>query len=173
MAAAVATREFVTLAICATVFIFTPAAYAQDSAPLSKVKVTVLDPSGAVVPDSEVAFKSESTTVVSHTGPVGSVTVMLPSGRYTVTTTHYGFLKSELSDVQVEAGKPRQLSVVMKVGYGKLIVDGPVPPVFTITSNLSSLIPPVPEPKALPPVLPAPKKIRSLRCLYLWKCLTS
>ena len=47
---------------------------AQVLPPLSEVKATVFDETGAVIPGCEIVFRSDSETIVSHTGTDGSVT---------------------------------------------------------------------------------------------------
>jgi hypothetical protein len=64
------------------------------------MKITVFDEFGDLIPDCEIVFKSDLATDVSHTGMDGSVTLRLPSGRYAVTTTRAGFVKSTIADVQ-------------------------------------------------------------------------
>jgi hypothetical protein len=90
--AATAVGTFLTLLV--------PAGYAQAVAPLSEIKVTVVDQTGARIPGSELAFKGDSKTIVSHTGSDGAVTVTLPSGQYTVSVSARGFLKNNLSGLR-------------------------------------------------------------------------
>jgi hypothetical protein len=149
------------------------AGHGQVVAPLSEVKVTVVDQSGAVIPESEVVFKSDSKTVVSHTGPEGSVAVALPTNRYTVTTSKLGFLKNRVPDFQAVAPEPNELRIVLEVGH--ITMCGPcpslIPAIPTATSDLPNVIQSEPNPTSS--AQPATKKVRSLRCLYLWKCSTS
>jgi hypothetical protein len=149
--------------------------YAQVVSPSSEIKVTVVDQSGAVISDCEVVFKSVSKTIVSPTGKDGSLSIRLPGGRYTVTASHFGFLKNELPDFQVVAPAPNELKVVLKADphYSSTPVCNPcpnvVPAIPTATSDLPSVI--SPEPSLVDPsAQPVTRKIRSWHCLYLWKC---
>jgi hypothetical protein len=155
---------------------------AQSVAPVSEVTVTVVDPSGAVLPDSEVIFKSGSKTIVSKTGKVGLTTVTLPTGKYAVAVNHYGFLKNEVSDLQVIAPEPGELRFVMKVDPSSSLPCGPcgcggcaASVVPTATSDRPNVIPFEPILDSLPTMSndAVIKKIRSSRCLYLWKCSTA
>ena len=113
----------------------------QVFAPLSEIKAIVFDETGAVIPDSEIVFRSDSRTVVSHTGMDGSITLRLPSGTYAVTTRKVGFVKSEMLDVQVVAPMPDPLRIILKVDHTPTdgdLVDG----VPTAASDLPSKIQP-------------------------------
>lgn len=154
-------------------------ARAQEVSSPSEVKVTVVDQGGAVIADSEVAFKSDARTIVGHTGGDGPTMVKLPSGQYVVTASRPGFLKNVVLDFLVAAPAPSELKVVLKVdpAYSSLPMCGPClgPTEQTpiITSDLPGVIEDQPNP--VPPVQPATKnrKGRSRQCLYLWKCSTS
>ena len=153
---------------------------AQAVAPLSEIRVTVVDQTGAVLPDSEVTFKGDSKTIVSHTGNVGSVTIGLPSGHYAVSISHYGFLQSEVRDFKVVTPATSELRVVLWVDPNNSYVCGPcgcdrctgvvVP---ATTSDPPNAIRPEPSRAPVAPALTSQrvtKKIRSWHCLYLWKC---
>ena len=149
-------------------------AHAQVIAPLSEIKITVFDQAGAVIPNSEVTFKSHSKTIVSHTGMDGMVKIMLPSSQYTVTTNHFGFVKNKVSDFQVTAPEPNKLKVVMELASAIICtlpcgpyVDLAVP---TTTSDLPNFIEYEPDPDSL--AQPIAQKTRSWQCLYLWKCVS-
>ena len=141
----------------------------QVVAPSSEVKAVVFDETGAVIPDCEIVFGSDSGRIVSHTGMDGSVTLRLPSGRYAVTTSRAGFVKSEMLDVQIVGPMPDTLRLVLKVDHTP--TDGPiVDAVPTVPSDLPSKI--QPESSRVPSAQPGAKKRRSWQCLYLWKCST-
>jgi len=148
--------------------------HSQVVSPLSEMTTTVFDESGAVIPDCEIVFKSDSATVVSHTGMDGSVTLRLPSGRYAVTTTRAGFAKSTLADVQIGTSMQDEIRIVLKADFTP-IVDGPDGPIFdgvpTATSDLPRAISPTTYP--VRSARPLTKKSRSWQCLYLWKCSTT
>lgn len=96
------------------------AAYAQE--PSFEVKCTVVDEMGAVIPHAEVAFKGQSGTTVSHTGPDGVVTQALQAGKYTVSVTQIGFITTVLPDFDV-AGTTRSCRIPLRVGDRP--TDGP------------------------------------------------
>lgn len=159
-------------AVGTLLFLLIASANAQLSPPFSEVRVTVLDQSGAAIPDCEVVFKGDSGPMVVHTGGDGSATVRLQSGRYAVTATHFGFMKKKV--VGLEVGDPRsaELRIVLMVHSSTCNpCSGDFPGVPTITSDLPDAItlPPVPVVIA-PPIEP---RVRSPRCLYLWKCSNS
>jgi len=126
----------------------------------------------AVIADGDVVFKSDSKTTVSRTGKDGSVTVTLPSGQYAVTAKSRGFLKNEVPDFQIVAPEPNELKIVLKIDptrmCGPCVSDVALVP--TVTTDLPNVI--TSEPSRDFPAQPA-KKIRSPRCLYLWKCSAS
>jgi hypothetical protein len=147
---------------------------AQVVSPLSDVKATVFDETGAVIPGCEVVFKSDSGTIVLHTGMDGSVAVRLPNGRNALKTSKAGFVKS---DVRFFVPIPDPLRIVLKVDNTPS--DGPlVDGVPTTTSDLPSVIegPEVPALRLgggsipLTSAPPSVRKIRSWQCLYLWRC---
>ena len=166
-------------AIAISAFLLIAAAQAQVSSPVSSVKVTVFDQNGAVVADSEVVFKSDSKTVASRTGKDGVAIATLPSGRYSVTAEQPGFLKEEVTDFQVGASGPKELTMVLKVDPRPSAPCGPcgcgvcpdLVPTIPATSDPSSQIRPNLSGDSNGPR--ATRKTRSLRCLYLWKCSAS
>ena len=158
-----------------SVFLLLAGSQAQVAAPLSEIKVTVVDQSGAIIPDSEVAFKNDSKTIVSHAGVDGAVRVALPSGEYAVTVSALAFRKTKVPNFQVVAPAPGELTAVLMVdscphGPCLTVIPAEVP---TVTSDLPNVIGAAPSP--VPPAQPAAKarKGRSLHCLYLWKCSAS
>ena len=155
--------------------LLTAGTHAQVAAPLSEIKVIVVDPMGARIPGSEVTFKGDSRTIVSHMGSDGAATVTLPSGQYSVTVSALGFLKNNVPEFQVVAPVPGELKVALEPGpvvtCGPCI--GPMIDIQTVSSDLPNVIEDEPI-----PVLPVPpatrtRKTRSLQCLYLWKCSAS
>ena len=178
MATRIGLRLIAATMTCGTVLsLLIAVSHGQVAPPLSEIKITVVDQSGARIPDSDVVFKGDSKTIVSHTGSDGAGTVALPSGRYAVAASHHGFLKNEVVDFQVVAPEPRELRVVLMFDphseiCGILCGCSPCPLMPTITSEVPNVID---EPRPTPPLQPAAKtkNIRSLRCLYLWKCSIS
>ena len=169
------TKRVTGATIAVSIFLLIAGGQAQVAAPLSEIKVTVVDQTGAVIADSEVIVKGDSKAISSHTGSDGTVLVTLPSGQYAVTASHYGFLKNNVPDLQVVAPAPGELKIALMVGSTSVIC-GPcagAPETPLITSDLPNIIEDDPSP--VPPVRTAAgtRKNRSVRCLYLWKCSTS
>jgi hypothetical protein len=166
-------------ALAVSAFLVIAAAQAQVSSPVSAVKVTVFDQSGAVIADGEVVFKSDSKTIASRTGKDGVAIATLPSGRYSVTAKQPGFLKEEVNDFQVGASGPKELTMVLKVDPHSSAPCGPCG--CGVCPDLVPTIPAAPDlPTEIRPKRSgdsnAPRgtrKIRSLRCLYVWRCSAS
>lgn len=169
------TKRVTATTMAISVFLLIAGSQAQVAVPLSEIKVTVVDQTGAVIADSEVVFKGDSKTIVSHAGIDGAVRVALPSGQYAVAASHFGFLTNDLPDFQAVAPVPSELKIVLKVGssFACNPCPGLVLAVPTVTSDLPNVI--EDEPIHVTPVQPVTKtrKSRSLHCLYLWKCSTS
>jgi hypothetical protein len=133
----------------------------QAQVTASEVKIIIFDESGAVIPGCEIVLKSDSKTIVSHTGMDGWVAVKLLNGRYALEASHAGFVRT---DVQLFAPMADPLRIVLKVDHTPS--DGPIfDGVPTTTSDVPSVIE-VPISSTPPTVT----KIRSWQCLYLWKC---
>jgi len=88
--------------------------YAQE--PLIEVTCTVEDETGAVIPNAEVAFKGQSETIVTHTGPNGVVTQPLRAGKYAVLVSQIGFVTTGLRDFNVAGTTPPTCRIHLKVG---------------------------------------------------------
>src|SRR5215475_1083057 len=87
-----------------TSFAFAPAGHAQA---LSGIQGTVVDETGAVVPDAAVSATNNATGIVSRTttSSVGSYTITdLIPGVYTVKIEKQGFSTWKSANVTVEAG---------------------------------------------------------------------
>ncbi len=92
------------------------AAFAQFNA---TIQGSVLDSSGAIVPNTKVTATNQETgriyeTVSSDTGfyRIGG----LPPGKYTVTVEASGFKKYEAKDLVVSAEQPRGLDITLQLG---------------------------------------------------------
>jgi carboxypeptidase family protein len=133
------------VAIITLVRLVTPVGHGQAFPLASHVTAIVFDESGAVIPDSELVFRSDSKEIVSHTGTDGSVTVSLQNGRYSVAITKLGFVKTEVRDVQVPMSET--LRIVMKVAPTPINGPDTVSGLYTITSDLPNV---VPEPTRVP-----------------------
>ncbi len=169
------TKRVTAATMAFSIFVLIAGSRAQVPQPLSSVKVTVLDESGAIIPGSEVVFKTDSTIIVSHAGIDGAVRVALPTGQYAVTVSAPAFRETEVPDFRVVAPAFAELKAVLKEGScppGPCLIVIPVE-VPTVISDLPNVI--EAEPSPVPPVQATTKikKSRSLHCLYLWKCSTS
>lgn len=140
-----------TVAIACSMSLSVVSGHAQQiGSPTSEVRATVVDESSALVSDCKVVFRNESETVASRTGRDGSVTVRLPSGKYTLKTSRCGFGEAfdpiTMSDIQIVAPVMTTLRVVVKLRYfgsGSPVVEaeGPVP----IPPDLPMVIEPEPS----------------------------
>jgi len=101
-------------------FLSLPMAQAQGPPQSSEVSATVVDESGAVIPDCKMAFRSGLGEIVSHTEMDGSVTVEVRNGTYALTTSKAGFVTSKL-DITVPTSN--RLRIVLQVDHAP-IVDG-------------------------------------------------
>jgi TonB family protein len=80
---------------------------------------TVTDPTGAVVANVSVALTNLATNLVTtlKTDPAGRYSANnLASGKYQVTAMAEGFKTTIVRDVEVEAGKPRQVDIRLEIG---------------------------------------------------------
>jgi|SRR5579864_7152633 len=156
MAARIPTRLTVTAVIISALWMLGSPEGDAQSVPISEVKVTVFDETGAAIPNCELVFRGGSETIVSHTGPDGSLNVRLPNGKYVVQTSRAGFVKN---NVQFFAPMPDPLRIVLQVDHTPITDGASFDGVPTTTSELPSVT-------SRQPI----KKARSWHCLYLWKC---
>jgi hypothetical protein len=174
------TKPIIAAATAVSIFLLIAGSQAQIAASSAEIKVTVTDSTGARIPGSDVVFKSDSKTIVSHFGSELAAIVTLPSGLYSVTVSARGFLKYNVSDFNVVAPLPGELRILLSVDpdfcKNNACICSPcvgAPDTPTIISELPNVIEDDPSPFS--PVQPVTKtrKSRSLRCLYLWKCSTT
>lgn len=103
---------------------------------------TVNDPSGAVVPNAQVAARNTATGVTraATTDAAGfySIPNLLP-GNYEVTVTSPGFSTAVQSNIQLAVGAQQQLNIQMAIGETttKVEVTGAAPAVQLTSSTLS------------------------------------
>lgn len=103
---------------------------------------TVNDPSGAVVPNAQVAAKNTATgitrTATSDSAGFYSIPNLLP-GTYEVTVTASGFSTAVQSNIELAVGAQQQLNVQMQIGQTttKVEVTGAAPAVQLQSSTLS------------------------------------
>lgn len=105
----------------------------------------VTDPSGAVIPNAQVAIKSVATgvtrTVTTDNAGLYSAPNLLP-GNYTVTVSAQGFATFVQSNLTLTVGAQQALNVSMKLGQSteKVEVTGAVSPIQLATSTLSAQV---------------------------------
>ena len=109
-------RVLVVVSIALATGVPASSAFAQTPA-LGTLRVTVVDPSGAVIPDAKVSVASEDTPNLppasAQTSDTGSAAVSgLKPGRYTVQAAFPGFETRLLKEVRVRAGENKQVVVL-------------------------------------------------------------
>lgn len=119
--------------------IYAPTIWSQ-SVTGGKVTVTVLDQSGAVVPDASLQLANLDTGVktsasTSNAGVYSFVDV--PLGTYSLTVTKAGFNTQQYSHVLVQAGRVTDVKVALKVGEASETVEvtAPASPILETSSN--------------------------------------
>jgi hypothetical protein len=166
----------IALGMCAGFVIAT--GYAQERR--YAIKGVVVDHAGAVIPEAEVEFKRESSTVVSHTGVDGIVNVDLGAGKYVVTVRMRGFATAKVVDFSVPGSAADTFRVILEVDptpsgspfpAGVPLPDTAVPTVSD--DEFPDVIKYEPVPNFSPAAGPAVSRRRSVRCLYLWRCSSS
>jgi carboxypeptidase family protein len=93
---------------------FAGTAFAQ--APSGRLQGTIMDPTGAVIPEAAVALKNSSGLVVAtKSGGVGEYEFRnLAPGKYTISVTANGFVPAA-QEIEVAAGQLTRTDVTMKV----------------------------------------------------------
>lgn len=104
---------------------------------------TIADPSGAVVPNAQVAIKNAATgvvrTVTTNADGVYSAPNITP-GDYEVTATAPGF-NAETTNITLTVGADQQLNLTMKVGQATQTVEvsGAAPAINLVNSALGAV----------------------------------
>lgn len=132
--------------VCAAGFfllLFSVTGFAQDRGTITG---TVIDPTGAAVPDAQVTARNSSTglTQTVRTNDDGLYTFLyLPVGTYTVVTEKAGFRKAEAPGVQVNVNTTVRLDMQLTVGGIDQTVEvaATAPLLSTEGSNLGKVIP--------------------------------
>lgn len=131
-----------TLALVPLAVVCSSPAWAQASRTVSTISGTVMDSSGAVIPNARVVLKDEGTglgreTVTNPAG--GFVFPDLKFGSYEVTVSITGFQTVVYRNVVVEASRTTDLPITMAVGTvaDRVEVTG-VAPTLEVTSNIVS-----------------------------------
>lgn len=114
-------------------------------APSGTLRVQVLDPSAAAVVDAVILVKSaagEVSAVQTNRNGLYEITGLNP-GVYSVQVTAQGFTPFEQKEVEVAAGKPRQIEISLKLEtqQEQVQVEGEAPSVgVSSDSNVSSYV---------------------------------
>jgi hypothetical protein len=110
------------LAVLIMIFTYQLAIHAQTT---GSIGGTVVDQSGAVVPNATVVVKGQSgqeyTVTTSSNGTYQVPAV--PAGFYTVTSTGTGFKTTVRSNVKVDVGTPTTVDSVLEVGEISQVVE--------------------------------------------------
>ncbi len=127
-----------TLVAAAIIVFLSPLrAQAQIAPRSSEVRATVVDESGAKIPDCKMVFRSDLGEIVSHTEMDGSVAVEVRNGAYALETSKAGFVSSKL-DITVPISN--RLRIVLQVDHTPIVDGLSVGEVPTTTSQLPNTI---------------------------------
>ncbi|MFY9691739.1 MAG: carboxypeptidase-like regulatory domain-containing protein, partial [Candidatus Acidiferrales bacterium] len=98
---------------------FFAASHARGQQTLGGITGTVMDHSGAVIPDATVTIAGDQTKLtrtVQTTGSGSYNVVDLPIGTYTITVTHAGFQTVTIPSIQVQADRTATVNTTLDVG---------------------------------------------------------
>jgi len=106
---------------------------------------TVLDPSGAAIPNAKVTLKNTGTglSVTATSNQTGLYNAReLPPGNYSITAQAQGFKTSTLTNMTLNAGSIQRADFHLEVGQVSQTVEvsGAAPPVDTEDSKLSTTV---------------------------------
>jgi hypothetical protein len=121
------TKRIVLLTVLAVMFAFVAPGFAQvtaESTTRGNLAVTVVDPSGAVVPNAKVTISGPTGNRTATTDNQGdfSFLVLIP-GTYGVKVEHEGFKTAALSAVGVETGRTTSARVKLEPGTISQVVE--------------------------------------------------
>jgi hypothetical protein len=112
-------RVIVTLAIAIPIAVSARAPVARAQAATATLSGTIVDDSGAVIPDVALTLVNAATLLERRTtaSQLGTFTFpVLPPGHYTLTTARDGFAPARLTDIVLNVGDDVTLRIAMKVG---------------------------------------------------------
>jgi hypothetical protein len=127
-------RKFLTLLLF--VFSVGSVVMARAQQTLGSLNGTVLDASGAAVPDSTVTATDASIGVTRSTKAQGNGFFQifnLPIGTYKVTATHEGFDTTQLQGIEVQEAQAKTLTFSLKVGQVSTSVEVTATPMLNAT----------------------------------------
>jgi hypothetical protein len=131
------------MALCALIFAGAPrAANAQDMS-TGSVNVTVVDPTGAAVPDATLVLKDLGTNDVHTVKSSGKGTAVIPylnPATYSLTVTREGFATTQFAKVAVQTNQVTNLTATLKVGASTetVSVSSTTSPILNTTNNTLS-----------------------------------
>jgi hypothetical protein len=106
---------------------------------------TVMDQSGAAIPNAQVSIKNVATgvtrNIAADTAAFYTATNLLP-GNYEITVAAPGFATQVRTDITLEVGAQQVLNITMQVGQvtQKVQVTGEVPTVQLAISSMSAVV---------------------------------
>jgi hypothetical protein len=111
----------------------------------SSISGTVTDPSGAVVPGATVTVKNADSGIEFKTVTTNQGGYSMPSlsvGKYIVTVTASGFKSVTTQDIEINAGTPATVDLVLEVGQASetVVVQGGAQIIQTQTANVSTTL---------------------------------
>ena len=98
-----------------TIILLCALAHGSGEISISEISILVTDQTGAVIPNAELKFKSNSTMVTNTTMRNGRVVLQLPFDRYFVSVASKGFETARIPDFEARGSKA-ELKVVLRVG---------------------------------------------------------
>lgn len=116
-------------AVCAVLVLVTVKTQAQTGA--ARLAGSVLDASGAAIPDAEVLLISKSGKEITRSGPDGKYSFSgIPGGEYTVEVRARGFAMLSKAGVRLVETEARQLDLPLQIGRisETLTITGKRPP---------------------------------------------
>ena len=136
-----------TLAAVAALLFFAPAgALAQAVAGLGAASGTVLDASGAIVPEATVTILNDSKGIrrVMQTTSAGvfSAPALVPASGYRITVAKEGFAKWEVKEFQVQVGQTVDFRITLQVQAAAATVEvtGEAPLVESDKSGVTQVV---------------------------------
>ena len=135
----------VTLFFAFVLLLSSTLARAQSAAASGRLEGTVTDPSGAAVPDAEIAVRNQNTgvaTTIRSTAAGEFFVLYLDPGTYEVSIEKSGFRKLVLKDITVTVGTRAALHPQLSLGKTDIVVNvsAETPLVDTAASSLGTVV---------------------------------
>ncbi|HZR31717.1 MAG TPA: TonB-dependent receptor [Terriglobales bacterium] len=117
-------RKYVSILALVLVLLFTFTALAQESAVKGNVSGTVVDPSGAVVPNAKVTLSGPQGTRTATTDGSGRFYFdLLVPGAYSVKAEAQGFKTADVKGIQVFTNRNSNIQVKLEPGGASEVVE--------------------------------------------------